>query len=97
MFQWKFLESVLLASWAFLFLIAPLLAAYGIVNRVPWHFYPATAGLVALFILLPGIAGSLAAVVLARFMDRKAFQVTAILLVWELGPTRESMASHRAR
>ena len=80
-FQWKFLESVLLASWAFLFLIAPLLAAYGIVNRVPWHFYPATAGLVALFILLPGIAGSLAAVVLARFMDRKAFQVTAILLV----------------
>ena len=26
-FRWKFVESVLLASWAFLFLIAPLLAA----------------------------------------------------------------------
>ena len=26
-FQWKFIESTVLASWAFLFLIAPLLAA----------------------------------------------------------------------
>ena len=31
-FQWKFIESTVLASWAFLFLIAPLLAAYGL-NR----------------------------------------------------------------
>ena len=27
-FRWKFIESTLLASWAFVFLIAPLLAAY---------------------------------------------------------------------
>ncbi|MFM7554608.1 MAG: putative ABC transporter permease subunit, partial [Verrucomicrobiota bacterium] len=39
-FRWKFLESVALASWAFLFLIAPLLLAYGHVQRVDWHFYP---------------------------------------------------------
>src|SRR5687768_2748354 len=38
-FQWKFIESTLLASWAFLFLIAPLLAAYGLIRAVPWHFY----------------------------------------------------------
>ena len=38
-FRWKLVESALLASWAFLFLIAPLLAAYGLTNRVPWHFY----------------------------------------------------------
>ncbi|HSY73872.1 MAG TPA: hypothetical protein VK810_00235, partial [Dongiaceae bacterium] len=38
-FRWKFIESTLLASWAFLFLIAPLLAAFGLVRGVPWHFY----------------------------------------------------------
>ena len=37
-FRWKLLESTVLASWAFLFLIAPLLAAYGLSQKVPWHF-----------------------------------------------------------
>jgi ABC-2 type transport system permease protein len=37
-FNWKFIESTLLASWAFVFLIAPLLAAFGLVRDVPWHF-----------------------------------------------------------
>ena len=36
-FRWKLMESALLASWAFLFLIAPLLAAYGLTNHVPWQ------------------------------------------------------------
>src|SRR5882724_5895915 len=39
-FRWKFLESTVLASWAFLFLIAPLLAAYGLTHKADWHFYP---------------------------------------------------------
>jgi ABC-2 type transport system permease protein len=83
-FQWKLLESAVLASWAFVFLIAPLLAAYGLVNRVPWHFYPATCGLVLLFIVLPGVAGSGAAVLLARFLDRRAFQVATVVTVLTL-------------
>ena len=41
-FRWKFMESALLASWAFLFLISPLLAAYGLTHDVRWHFYLAT-------------------------------------------------------
>ncbi len=45
-FQWKFIESMTLASWAFLFLIAPLLVAFGLVRGVPWHFYPLTALLI---------------------------------------------------
>src|SRR5215471_14051487 len=32
-FRWKFIESTLLASWAFLFLIAPLLAAFGLTRH----------------------------------------------------------------
>ena len=79
-YRWKFIESTLLASWAFLFLIAPLLAAYGLTRNVSWHFYPVTVGLIALFIILPSVAGSWLAVNLARFMDRKAFQISALTL-----------------
>jgi ABC-2 type transport system permease protein len=80
-FQWKFLESTLLASWAFIFLIAPLLAAYGYIRGVPWHFYPATLGMVALFIVLPAVAGSWLAVNIARFLDRRLFQMMMLLFV----------------
>lgn len=79
-FRWKFIESTLLASWAFLFLIAPMLAAYGLTQRVPWHFYPATLGFILLFIVLPAVAGSWLAVNLARYLDRRAFQVTALVV-----------------
>ena len=77
-FRWKLLESTVLASWAFLFLIAPLLAAYGLSQKVPWHFYFATVVLTGLFIVLPTVAGSWVAVNLARHMDRRAFQVVTI-------------------
>lgn len=78
-FQWKTLESMVLASWAFLFLIAPLLAAYGLVQRVPWHFYPFIVVVITLFIVLPGLAGSWLALALGHFMDRRLFQVVAIV------------------
>jgi ABC-2 type transport system permease protein len=77
-FCWKFLESALLASWAFLFLISPLLAAYGLTRGAPWHFYPATVVALGLFIVLPGVAGAWAALALARYLDRRAFQVVAV-------------------
>jgi len=76
-FQWKFIESTVLASWAFLFLIAPLLVAYGLSRDVPWHFYPITVIAIALFIVLPGVAGAWMALGLARWLDRRAFQVAA--------------------
>jgi ABC-2 type transport system permease protein len=94
-FRWKFLESVLLASWAFLFLIAPLLMAYGHVYRVDWHFYPVTGFLVALFIVLPGVAGSGLSLLLARYLDRRLFQGILLTLIgvlisvffWRTQPT----------
>ncbi len=78
-FRWKFVESTALASWAFLFLIAPLLGAYGMWRQVPWHFYALTVVLVALFIMLPAVFGTWAAVNLARFLDRRAFQIAALV------------------
>src|SRR5438477_5692848 len=80
-FQWKFVESTLLASWAFIFLIAPLLAAYGLTRGVPWHFYPVTLVLILLLIVLPGVAGSFVAVNVARYLDRRIFQVLILIFV----------------
>lgn len=77
-FQWKFIESALLASWAFLFLIAPMLAAYGLTQAVPWHFYVATTVFLGLFIVLPASVGAFAALNLARWLDRRLFQLLAI-------------------
>lgn len=76
--RWKLMESAVLASWAFVFLIAPLLAAYGLAHHVPWHFYVVTTGLVALFIVLPAVAGAWCAIHLARYLDRRLFQVIAL-------------------
>src|SRR5437867_6637015 len=78
-FQWKLIESSVLASWAFVFLIAPLLAAYGLTRGVPWHFYIVTLLLVGLFIVLPAVAGSFLTVNLARYLDRRLFQVLTII------------------
>ena len=62
-----------------MFLIAPLLAAFGLVRDVPWHFYPLTVLLIGLFIILPGVFGSALAIGIGRHLDRKSFQV--VLLV----------------
>jgi ABC-2 type transport system permease protein len=78
-FRWKFIESALLASWAFVFLIAPFLIAFGLTHSVPWHFYLVTFVLIALFIILPGVAGCWMALALARYMDRRSFRVVAVL------------------
>ncbi|MEW6157822.1 MAG: hypothetical protein AB1813_10340 [Verrucomicrobiota bacterium] len=77
-FRWKFIESAVLASWAFLFLIAPLLAAYGLTQNLAWHFYVVTVAEVGLFIILPAVGGAWAAMALARYMDRRIFQITVV-------------------
>src|ERR1700685_2161284 len=77
-FRWKFIESTLLASWAFLFLIAPLLAAFGLVRGVPWHFYFVTMFLIALFIVLPSVIGAWLAILIGRFLDRRNFQIAIV-------------------
>ncbi len=103
--RWKLIESALLASWAFLFLIAPLLAAFGLVRGLSWHFYVLTIVLIVLFIVLPGVAGVWVAMQVARYLDRRSFQVavvaTAILLVaaaafwWRTQPATDDLLEFR--
>jgi ABC-2 type transport system permease protein len=104
-FNWKFIESSILASWAFLFLIAPLLVAFGLVRDVPWHFYPLTVLLVGLFIILPGVFGSALAIAIGRHLDRKNFQVLLLLLAlvllafvafwWKTNPVDDDLLDKR--
>jgi ABC-2 type transport system permease protein len=77
-FRWKFIESTVLASWGFLFLIAPLLVAYGLTRGVPWHFYLATLLLIGVFICLPAVLGCALAIVVGRFLGRRSFQITLL-------------------
>lgn len=85
-FRWKFFESALLASWAFIFLIAPLLAAFGLTRGVPWHFYFMTLAAIGMFIILPGVAGAWVALNLARHLDRRSFQIAAVISLCVLVP-----------
>ncbi len=104
-FRWKFIESMLLASWAFLFLIAPLLVAFGLVREVPWHFYVLTMFLIGLFIVLPGVGGAWLAILIGRYMDRRNFQiallVTAVAVLtigvfsWRANPATDEMLDKR--
>ena len=104
-FNWKFIESMILASWAFLFLIAPLLVAFGLVRDVPWHFYPLTVLLVGLFIILPGVFGSALAIAIGRHLDRKNFQILLLLLAlvllafvafwWKTNPVDDDLLDKR--
>ena len=80
-YRWKIFESGVLASWAFLFLIAPLVIAYGKTYNASWDFYFVTPVFVGLFVVLPGVFGSWVALFFARWLDRLAFQIAAIFAV----------------
>jgi len=104
-FNWKFIETVIIASWAFLFLIAPLLVAFGLVRGVAWHFYPLTVLLIALFIVLPGVLGSALAIVIGRLLDRRSFQLLVVVLAvvllafvafwWKTNPVDDDLLDKR--
>jgi ABC-2 type transport system permease protein len=87
-FRWKFIESAVLASWGFIFLIAPLLLAFGLSREVSWHFYGVTLMSMALFIILPSVAGAWMAMQLGRHLDRRAFQ----LLLLSIGAVAVAVA-----
>lgn len=104
-FRWKFIESMILASWAFIFLIAPLLVAFGLVRDVPWDFYLLTAVLMSLFIILPCVLGSALAIGIGRHLDRKTFQVVLMVIAvvllafvafwWKTNPVDDDLLDKR--
>jgi len=73
-FRWKLLETTLLASWAFLFLSAPLIKAYGDARHLSFGFYLKVFLLFIPFIIIPAALGSTAILVVARYLHRRVFK-----------------------
>ncbi len=69
-YRWKFVEALVVSSWALLFLSAPMLAAYGAVHEVTWQFYVKVALGYLPFLVIPAVAGSWLILFLVRILSR---------------------------
>jgi ABC-2 type transport system permease protein len=56
----KFQEAILMSSWAFLLLGSPMLLAYGLIARAPWHYYGMLLPFLLAFVYVPAALGALA-------------------------------------
>jgi ABC-2 type transport system permease protein len=69
-YRWKFCESLVVSSWALIFLSAPLMLAYGGVHQVSLVFYVQVALLYAPFVVLPALLGSWLVLGLVRVLNQ---------------------------
>jgi ABC-2 type transport system permease protein len=97
-FAYRFQTAIAFSSWAFILLGMPVLAAYGIVYAVSWHFFVALPLFLFGFVLLPGALGSLACFLLVNFVPQRRKQVVVLLglivlvaaVWWGVGVLRSS-------
>jgi ABC-2 type transport system permease protein len=73
-FRWKLAETAVLASWAFLFLSAPLIIAYGISREATGVFYLKALVLFVPFTAIPAAVGSLVVLLVTRYLHRRVFK-----------------------
>jgi ABC-2 type transport system permease protein len=73
-FSWKLAETMVLASWAFVFLATPLMFAYGMARQVGGLFYLKVFLLLLPFMILTASLGALAVLLIARYFQRRAFK-----------------------
>ncbi|HYE99168.1 MAG TPA: hypothetical protein VEJ18_09675, partial [Planctomycetota bacterium] len=69
-FLCKFVESLGFSSWAFLFLGTPLMAAYGRVFDVPWHFYLTSGVFLAAYMAIPAAIGAIVVLLVTVYLPR---------------------------
>lgn len=86
-YRWKFVEGLVVSSWALIFLSAPMMWAYGQVNEVPSGFYGKVAVAYLPFVILPGLIGSwmvmgLAHIPLGRWLKRALVGALLLLLLF---------------
>jgi ABC-2 type transport system permease protein len=97
-FAYKFQTAIAFSSWAFILLGLPVLAAYGVVYAVSWHFFVLLPLYLLGFVLLPGALGSLACFLLVNFIPQRrkqALMLLALILMlvagwWAVGVFRSS-------
>ncbi|HEX8311610.1 MAG TPA: hypothetical protein VF614_09855 [Chthoniobacteraceae bacterium] len=79
-YRWKFFESLVVSSWALIFLSAPMMAAYGKVHSVPPLFYLQTVVVYLPFIVLPAVVGSWFILLLVRAVGHPLIKKVALVL-----------------
>ncbi len=84
-FAYKFFEGVGLSSWGFFLLGSPLMVAYGLTIHAPALFYAMFLVYLAMFVLLAGSLGAIAAIVVANVFPRRQRSVLALSVVALLG------------
>ena len=86
-YLWKLLESLVLASWALLFLSAPMMAAWGRANEAHGPFYAEVLLAFLPFVIIPGLLGSWAILLLVRLLStlwakRLLFLLGVSVILW---------------
>ena len=84
-YRWKFLECVVVSSWALIFLSAPMMAAFGQVTAADPLFYVQVALTYLPFVAIPAVLGSaivlLLVAILSKPWAKKAALAVAVLTV----------------
>ena len=74
-FRWKCLETGILASWASIFLVTPLLVTFGRLKGAPLSFYPLSLAVLVPFLGLMSLAGCLLGLGIAVLLRHRGFRV----------------------
>jgi ABC-2 type transport system permease protein len=77
-FLHKFQEAMLFSSWGFLLLGTPMLVAYGSVEQSGWYYFAVLLPFLIGFAYIPGSIGAIAALVMVRWLPRRAIRSVAV-------------------
>ncbi|MFH1202501.1 MAG: hypothetical protein V1674_06400 [Candidatus Omnitrophota bacterium] len=77
----KFFESVVLSSWAFLFILLPFLVAYGIFRKVEFVFYLVATAVFLPFLVLSASIGAMISLLVVRFFNKIKKKLLVFLLM----------------
>ncbi len=83
-YRWKFLESLVVSSWALMFLSAPMMAAFGRVNAVRPVFYLEVSLVYLPFVALPAVLGSMLVLLIVALLS-KSWAKKAVVTVGVVG------------
>jgi len=80
-FAYKFHGAIGFSSWAFVLLGIPVLAAFGFVYHVHWHYWLALPLFLAGFVLIPGSLGAIACLFIVNLAPRRRKQILMLVVI----------------
>lgn len=80
-FFYKFVESMIYSSWAFLFLGSPVILSYGRFYGADWSYFFLSVLFFIPFILIPAALGSIITLVIARYFARSRRAILLLLSI----------------